>query len=159
MIPYFRKKHNRKRTVSRVAFNSDLSFDFSFPDAQNVSNDFNIVSPFRVFATISTPLSTALTISFLSAVFNTFSFPLLTNNCENFTSTLESLSTNSVATNSNVKPNQINRQAEIFLEVIVDIFRNSVSDLTAVHPCVSGLLQCMKAGWRPSSIPSVQFNF
>ena len=61
---------------------------------------------------------------------------------------------------SNGKSELILRQAKIFIELLGDTYnKGATNDISNIQPCIAGLLQCLKAGWRPSEMPMVFHHF
>lgn len=51
--------------------------------------------------------------------------------------------------------NQINKQVQLFINLIEDLLKQGITDYHSIIPTFSALLACVKSGWKPKNISKI----
>jgi hypothetical protein len=58
----------------------------------------------------------------------------------------------------NMSATSLNKQAEMFLNMIVEVVEQAPDETVAVLPSLHALNHCMRSGWQPGNIPQVSIT-
>lgn len=108
-----------------------------------------ILNSYRPYASLL-PSIFSFSVHSMTASIYTFPFEVDISNSSDWTSSFVS------NFKSTGKSELILRQANIFIELLGDTYnKTATNEISNIQPCIAGLLQCLKAGWRPSEMPMV----
>lgn len=137
--------------VSKIALHAQIAED-PFENHENVLIKSSGNELFRICCS-NIPFTQSNCFADLTTILNIFGFPMA--NAGNHLLQNLDASQDNFSVPEAPKTNLVTVQADMFTSLIFDMYKRKITDITTVHPCFSGLLQCLKAGWRPLLLQKV----
>lgn len=136
---------NKSQAVSKIAVN----FSVNHWNLRHKDKGDHSCQCKDTFSCCAFVVSAGVSFSLLSTIANIYSFPFDIEKRDYITSA--QLNVLNV-----ISSDLILRQAHLFTDILIDAYnQNSTHELPDIQPSISGLLQCLKSGWRPQELSKV----